>query len=300
MAGAYTVINLSNLPAPNVVEALDFETIVSEMIADLQARDSTFTALLESDPAYKIIEVCAYRELLLRQRVNDSAKAVMLAFAEKADLDQIGANVGVKRLMIDPGDPEAIPPIAPTYELDTDFRSRIQLSPEGYTTAGSEGSYVFHAIGSDPDVWDVQPVSPAPGQVTVYVLSRIGDGTASNELLETVNGVLNAQEIRPMTDQVTVLSAMIVPYTISATLTFYPGPDSAPILAAAIEALQAYCDSVRRIGYDVTLSGIYKALHQPGVQSVELASPTANIVIGDGQSSRCTSMIVTAAGSTDV
>ena len=93
MAGAFTVVNLSQLPAPNVVESLDFETILAEMIADLQGRDPTFTALVESDPAYKILEVCAYRELLMRQRVNESAKAIMLAYATGADLDQLGAGI---------------------------------------------------------------------------------------------------------------------------------------------------------------------------------------------------------------
>jgi len=113
MAGAYTSIDLSKLSPPNVVEQLDYEVILSAMIADLIVRDPVFTALVESDPAYKILEVAAYRELLLRQRVNDAAKAVMLAFAGRADLDQIGANFNVARLIIDPGDPTAIPPRPP-------------------------------------------------------------------------------------------------------------------------------------------------------------------------------------------
>lgn len=100
MANAFTAVNLSKLPPPVVVEQLDFETIFAEMLADLQSRDPVFTALVESDPAFKILEVAAYRELLIRQRANESAKAVMLAFANDADLDQLGANVGVARLVI--------------------------------------------------------------------------------------------------------------------------------------------------------------------------------------------------------
>ena len=75
---SFTAIDLSTLPAPHVVEPIDYQTILSAMIADLQARDPAFTALVESDPAWKIIEVCAYREMLLRQRVNDAARAVIL------------------------------------------------------------------------------------------------------------------------------------------------------------------------------------------------------------------------------
>jgi phage-related baseplate assembly protein len=300
MAGAFTTVNLSQLPAPDVVEALDFETIFSAMLADLQARDTTFSALVESDPAYKILEVAAYRELLLRQRVNDASKAVMLAFAGGADLDQIGANFSVQRLVLDPGDAAAVPPVPPTYESDADFRARIQLSPEGYTTAGSEGSYVFHGLGADADVKDIQAVSPDPGEVTVYVLSRTGDGEAAPELLDAVAATLNAERVRPMTDQVTVLSASIVDYTITAELVMYPGPAPEVVRQAAEDAVTAYAESVRRIGYDVTLSGLYAALHKPGVQRVNLTAPTANLTIGDGEASNCTAITVTVAGANDV
>lgn len=300
MAGAFTVIDISQLPAPEVVESLDFEAIFDSMLADLQQRDETFTALVESDPAYKILEVCAYRELLIRQRVNEAAKAVMLAYATGADLDQLGANVGVQRLVITPADETTVPPTPAVMESDADFRARIQLSPEGYTTAGSEGSYVFHGLGASSDVKDVQATSPEPGKVTVYVLSRTGDGTAQQTTIDAVTSTLNGETIRPMTDQVTVLSANIVEYTIEAALTMFPGPDSSVVLQSAIDAVTTYAETQRRIGYDVPLSGLYRALHQPGVQNVTLISPAASLVLGDGQASFCTNINVTLADDTDV
>lgn len=300
MAGAFTVVDLSQLPAPNVVEPLDFETIFSEMLADLQQRDPTFTALVESDPAYKILEVCAYRELLMRQRVNEAAKAVMLAYATGADLDQLGANVGVQRQVITPADDTTVPPTPAVMESDEDFRARIQLSPEGYTTAGSEGSYVFHGLGADADVKDIQAISPEPGKVTVYVLSRTGNGSAPSGTLTAVTNTLNGETIRPMTDEVTVLSANIVNYAITAELTLFPGPDANVVKQSAIDAVTAFAEAQRRIGYDVTLSGIYHALHQPGVQNVTLTSPTASLVLGDGQASYCTAITITVADDTDV
>ena len=300
MAGAFTVVDLSQLPAPNVVEPLDFETIFSEMLDDLQQRDPTFTALVESDPAYKILEVSAYRELLMRQRVNEAAKAVMLAYATGADLDQLGANVGVQRQVITPADDSTVPPTPAVMESDEDFRARIQLSPEGYTTAGSEGSYVFHGLGADADVKDIQAISPEPGKVTVYVLSRTGNGSAPSGTLTAVTNTLNGETIRPMTDEVTVLSANIVNYAITAELTLFPGPDANVVKQSAIDAVTAFAEAQRRIGYDVTLSGIYHALHQPGVQNVTLTSPTASLVLGDGQASYCTALTITVADDTDV
>lgn len=300
MAGSFTVVDLSQLAPPTIVEQISFDAIKASIIADVVAREPQFSARVESDPAYKIIEVCAYRELLVRQRANEAAKAVMLAFAQGSDLDQIGANFNVPRLLIDAGDPTATPPIDPTYETDPEFRARIPLSLEGYTTAGSEGSYVFHGLSADGSVKDIQAVSPTPGNVTVYVLSRTGNGEASPELLGTVTAALNEVEIRPMTDNVTVQSAAINNYTITAQLVPYPGPDPDVVLAAATQAIQAYAASVHRIGYDVTLSGIYAALHQAGVQRVNLSAPTANIVTTDGEASFCTAFNITLASAPDV
>lgn len=296
MAGAFTTVNLAELAAPGVVETLSFEAIFAQMLADLRARDPAFTALVESDPAYKILEVAAYRELLVRQRVNEAARAVMLAFARDSDLDHIGARYDAGRLMIDAGNPDAFPPVPPTYESDDAFRQRIPLSLEGYTTAGSEGSYVFHGLSASGGVKDVSAVSPTPGHVVVYVLAHEGNGSADAALLAEVEAALNAQTVRPMTDQVTVQSASIVEYQITAVLTLYPGPSSAVVLAAAEAEAATLAAGNHRIGFDVNLSAVYRALHQPGVQNVNLILPAANIVVSDGQAAYCTAINITVGG----
>jgi len=300
MPGSFTSVDLSQLPAPSIIEVIDFEQIVADMLADLRARWPEFDALVESDPGYILLEVAAYREMLLRQRLNEAAKALMLAFAAGADLDQLGANVNVARLVVTPADATAIPPVAAVYESDNDFRARIQLSFEGYTTAGSSASYKFHGVSADGAVQDVSPVSPTPGVVDVYVLSRTGDGTASADLIAKVTAALSAELVRPMTDNVTVQSAAIIPYSVQAVLTMYPGPDASVVLSAAQVAAQQYVDDMRRIGYDITRSGIYRALHQPGVQNVQLIEPAADIAIDDTQAAHCTTLDITTAPLTHV
>lgn len=296
MAGSFTAVDLSQLAAPDVVETLDYEAILAAMVADLQSRDPAFTALVESDPAFKILEVAAYRETLIRQRVNDGAKAVMLAYAGGADLDQIAANYNVERLVLDSGDPDAIPPVAPTLESDTALRRRVQLSFEGFSTAGPVGAYVFHALGADPDVLDVSVASPTPGDVVVSVLSRQGDGTAAAGLISAVGAVLSSDTVRPLTDNVTVQSATIVTYSVTAVLTVLPGPDGSVVLAQAQAALNAYIAETQRLGRDVTRSGIFAALHQPGVQNVSMTAPAADVVIADDEASFCTGTNVTVGG----
>ena len=296
MPGGYTAIDLSQLPAPSIVEPLDYETIRSAMLADLVARLPSFSALLESDPAVKLLEVCAYRELLIRQRVNDATRGVMIAKAVGSDLDHLAALFGVQRLQLTPGDAAAIPPVAPTYEGDSDFRRRVQLSLEGFSTAGPVGAYIYHALSADPDVLDASAASPLPGNVVVTVLSRTGSGAASPALVAAVQAALSADDVRPLCDTVGVQSATIVNWHIAATLTCYPGPDRAVILAAAQAAAQTYAADQHRLGRDVTLSGIYAALHRPGVQRVALVNPTADIVIADHQASWSTGIALTDGG----
>jgi phage-related baseplate assembly protein len=290
---AYTPIDLSALPAPSVVEPLSFEVIFSAMLADLRARDASFDALLESDPAYKILEVCAYRELIIRQRVNDASRQVMLAYAVGANLDHIGALFGVSRALVSPGNSGAVPPIPPVYESDSELRSRIQLSLEGFSVAGPSGAYVFHALSADSNVLDASAISPAPGEVAVTILSRTGDGAASPSLVAKVSAAVNSNDVRPLTDMVTVQSASIVNFSVTAQIYVYPGPDSSVVLSSANAALSDYIDSVHKIGRDVTISGIYAALHRPGVQRVNLASPAGNITIGATQASYCTAKTIT-------
>lgn len=315
----FTQIDLSLIPAPDIVETLSFEAIVADMLADLQVRDSAFSALLESDPAYKILEVAAYRELLLRQRVNDAALAVMLAKAKGPQLDQFGANpiYNVQRLLITPADPNAIPPVAAVYEQDEPFRRRIQLAFEGITTAGSIGSYIFHGLSASGDVEDIAVdavefhldgtglvvidyaanlITPEPGMVAITVLSRLGNGSADALLLALVDTALRADKVRPLTDRLTVRSVEVIDYVIDATLYFYDGPSSATALQAADDALNAYKASARKVGEDITLAGIYAALKQPGVQNVVLASPVSDVVISKHQVGYCAGITLTNGG----
>lgn len=297
MPGTFTAVDLSRLPFPAVVEPLDFETIFAAMLADLRQRAPSFDALVESDPAYKILEVAAYRELLLRQRVNESAKAVTLAYAVGSDLDHIASRYNVQRLVIDPGDPSALPqPRLPVLESDTDLRRRTQLAFEGFSTAGPDGAYLFHALGADGQVLDVSVYSPAPGDVVVAVLSRIGDGTADAQLLAAVDAALNAERVRPLTDRVFVQTAEVVPFTVTASLTLYPGPDAAVVLADATARLQAFVAENHRLGRDITRAGVIAALCTAGVQNVSLPAPASDIEITPLQAPWCTGTSVTIGG----
>lgn len=262
-------VDLSKLPAPDIIDPSDFETIKAAMIAKAIEEDATLADALglESEPGVKIIEVCAYRELLLRAAANDAGRQCMLAFASGANLINLAANNGVT-----PFDGES----------DDDLRARAAEAPDGFSVAGPKAAYEDIARNSSPLVADVQATSPAAGQVQVAVLSTDPSGIASGDLLATVTAALTGDDVRPFTDDVSVVSAAIVTYPVTFTLYIASGLDTATVLAAAEAALAAYAASRRKIGRGVAVKGIDAALMAPGVENLVRTLPAADIEAVDG------------------
>lgn len=273
----FTAIDLSKLPAPKVVEELSYEAIFQDILSDFLEKNPTYSTLLESDPAMIMLEVCAYRELLLRNRINEAAKATMLAYATGSDLEHLAASLGVQKLV---------------GETDDQLRQRVQLAPEAFTNAGSVGAYTFHALSASSDIKSVSVKSPNPGEVLVTILSKTGNGTASQALIDAALGKLSLDDVRPLTDNVSVQSAGIVNYSVEAVITVYQGPSSAVVQSESLAALNKFLSERHAIGQVAALSGIYDALHVDGVKKVHLISPTADVVATDEQAVYCNNINV--------
>lgn len=268
-------IDLTALPAPAVLEKLDFEETYQAELAtfrQLMEQDGQeWSAPLESDPVIKLIELGSYRRLLNRARVNDAGKALLLAYAKRTDLDQLAANVNLQRLVVQAEDLTAVPPVPAVMEEDDALRERVQLVYEGLTTAGPRNSYILHARNASGLVADATAESPSPAVVVVTVLSLDGTGAASAELLDTVAAQLNDDDVRPVADRVTVQSAQILPYKVNAKVYMVSnGPENEAILATCRERLQAWVNPRRRLGVEVARSGVDAQLHINGVSRVEL------------------------------
>lgn len=292
-----TSIDLSRLPAPTMVEQLSYEAILAGMVAKLQELLPSFDATVDSDPAVKVLQVAAYRELLMRQQFNDRALQLMLAYAEGSNLEQLAALFGVARLTLDPGDPAA--GIDPVYETDDALRARTQLAPESFTVAGPEPAYIFHTLSADATIRDASATSPVPGQVLITILSSVGDGTASEDQLEAVRerlGVVSGNKLRPLGDEVIVRSAGIVPYTIEAELTLYSGPDEALVRAASDDRVAAWLRTSGMLGGDATRFLINRAIGVEGIQNVRLISPPEDVVVDRTQSAHCVGVNIRVAG----
>jgi phage-related baseplate assembly protein len=298
----YTAVDLSQLPPPKAVVELSFEQTYAEMAAIVQevlersGSGITFDPLNDADVGAAVLQVAAYYVMLKTGSVNDGIKAVLLAYSTGSDLDNIGAFYRLKRWLLTPGDPDAgIPDL---YESDPDFRRRISLAPEGYSTAGPEGAYIFHALNADPQVADASATSPEdePGTVVVTVLGREGEGTVSPELVSKVAEYVSARTLRPMTDNVIVQSARIREYTIDADIWTFAGPDSAIVMAEAQRQAEAFAVENHALGRDINVNMVAGALKVAGVQNIKLRSLSEDMILDRTEASNCTAIRLNWAG----
>lgn len=281
------VTDLSSLPHPSVIEALSFETIFGELQADFQSRYPQYSALLASDPAIKLLEVAAYREVLLRNRINAAAKASLLAFATGSDLDHLAAFYGVTRL---------------AGEMDEALRARTRQRIVGFANAGGAAHYRYWALSSSPEVADVEVDSPEPGRVRISVLAK-NEGTdegdtvplAVLDAVRAVKAVVLRDDIRVLTDTVDVVPAELLPVFVQARIWLYPAAPLETLSAIRAVFVSAMAGSAG-LGWDLTRSWIIAQLQRAGVHKVELLSPTSDITVVANQAVRLTTLNLEFAG----
>ncbi|MGH8013518.1 MAG: baseplate assembly protein [Candidatus Binataceae bacterium] len=193
-------------------------------------------------------------------------------------------------------------------ESDDHLRARIQAAPNQFSVAGPTGAYRFFALGCDPSIADAQVVSPAPGQVSVYLLigpnitqpasSPNNSAIASPALLEKALATLSADDVRPLTDTVNVLAVSEIDYEIKGTITIYADADPAATMTAANNAAAAFALALAsRIQRDLVPSQIIEALSVSGVYQVALTSPSY-VQLQPGQWANCTGIDLTSAVAT--
>ena len=265
-----TLSDLASLPTPAVIEPLSFETIFSQLQTEFQSRYPDYSALLASDPAVKLLEVAAYREVLLRNRINAAAKASLLAFATGNDLDHLAAFYGVTRLM---------------DETDKALRLRTRQRIIGFANAGGAAHYRYWALSASPEVADVEVDSPEPGRVRISVLAKGEGETVPDAVLDAVRAVVLRDDIRVLTDTVEVVAAELIPVTVTARIWLYPDTPMAAFEAIAPRFKDALA-AQSGLGWDLTPSWVIGELQRPGVHKVELLAPTTDIRANANQAVR--------------
>ena len=158
---------------------------------------------------------------------------------------------------------------------DEEFYELLRLSMDGYSCAGARGGYIYFAKRVDTKIADVIAASPTPGVVKLYVL--MDDGSiATEEMKEKVLAACSADDVRPLTDFVSVEDPEQVPYNVR--LTYYIQDDaevSAEELALAVaKKVGEFTDwQSAKLGRDINPSRLISMLMETGIKRVELEEP---------------------------
>lgn len=160
-------------------------------------------------------------------------------------------------------------------ETDLNYRERIREIPESFTTAGSTGAYEFWTKTASQSIVDVRVTSPKPCEVDIYVWSDIG--LATRELKDRILSVVNNEEVRPLTDKVTIKDPTVVSYPLN--FTYFIGEENEAIVNIIKDRVVAETNKYvewqkLKIGRDINTDELIKRLKIAGVKRVVINTPS--------------------------
>ena len=302
-----SIVDFSQLPAPNLIKELDFETLFNDRKEKFiglypAGEQAQWRAILsrESDPIVKILQENAYLEMLYQHKCNTDARALLIAFSTGPDLDHLAlTEYGLVRQIITPEDLSVTPPLPAVYESNERLKERCLLSYDGMNTAGSANAYRYFTLSADGRVDGIKVKSDEETPCFLdIVITQIDseNGEASEELVQIVQTALDPDTVRPVGDRPIVKSSIATNYQIEAVLYVGKNAEDALLLEAANIRLDKYIKSAQKNGESIYLSAIYAALHVDGIERVEIISPTADLVMDSFHHPYCTSKKISVGG----
>ena len=168
-------------------------------------------------------------------------------------------------------------------ENDENFRERIQIAPESFSVAGPTGAYEYYARSAHQDIIDVAVVGPPdtePGNVNIYPLILNGD-LPTQEILDAVYEVCNAEDKRPDTDFVHVLPPEAVYFELNVKywIDRKRATQAAQIQVAVESAVNGWVTWQRsKLGRDLNPSELNHRMVAAGAKRTEINSPEFKVL----------------------
>lgn len=285
------MIELDQLPEMKVLEDLDSEELITTRMTqfvnlwksnDPPAAANYDVENLEFDPIRIVQECNAYFELLLRDRVNQAAKAVTLAFGSDEDLDAIASRY-----------PGGVP--RQSGEDDDSYRTRIWLSPNTLSPHGTYEAYVFWALTAVPSLRDATAYADRGTPNVTVTLMAEGDeielGTDDKSVTETPSPTPSDDDIdavreyildesrKALTDVVYVRTPKIVHIDYEIRYWLFPGWSQTSMEKQLWKAMAGLLEKQRWLGYSHTQAAAEAALMVSGVYNVVVDKPSADVEV---------------------
>ena len=285
-----STVDFSQLLPPSLITELSYEAIFTKRkesfisLYDASEQQAVRELLQrESEPVVKLLQENAYLEMLYQAKCNADARSLLLAYAEKSDLDHLAlTEYGLTRLVVTPANNTVIPPIDTVYESDERLRERCLLSFDGMNTAGSANAYRYFALSADGRVDGIKVRSDEANPYLLdIVITQVDslNGEASAELITAVQKALDPDHVRPVCDRPTVKASSATNYQIEAQLYVGKNAEDALLLEAANIRLDKYIKNAQKNGESIYRSAIFAALHVDGIQRVVITSPENDLVM---------------------
>lgn len=165
-------------------------------------------------------------------------------------------------------------------EDDNSYYERMRESMESFSTAGPINGYIYFTKSVSAAVADVAVTSPEACMVDVRVLLQDGQ-QATEAVLKEIEDALNASDVRPLTDKVTVSVPETVPFDVDVTF-YIPQPNAASATIIETAARQAVKDYISwqtsKMGRDINPSYLTAKLMEAGAKRVEVRKPVYTAV----------------------
>lgn len=180
-------------------------------------------------------------------------------------------------------------------ETDEQLRERVRLAPSQFSTAGSRGSYEFHAKSANAAISDISVSSPTPGTVLIVPLTETGE--TPQQVINDVYNVCSAERVRPLTDTVIVAAPVRKDYRIVVNVVLFENSDATSAQNDIMTALTGYITEKRqRLGLDIVRSQISKIAKIESAYDVEVVEPAANMEVSAQEYTNCTNITVNITG----
>lgn len=186
-------------------------------------------------------------------------------------------------------------------EDNASYYERLRESMESFSTAGPMNGYVYHTKSTSSAIHDVVATSPTPGVVDIRILLQDGE-LATDAFLEETREKLNADDIRPLTDYVTVANPETVDFSVDVTFYITRGSSASPtvIETNVREAVDQFIKwQTEKMGRDINPSYLTQMIMAAGAKRVEVRQPVFQTIAAT-EVGRVTEKIVLNGGLEDV
>jgi phage-related baseplate assembly protein len=292
-----SVILPANLQPMQVLEVIDVEAILSARMARLkqlwQFYDPPAAAQydvekLEFDPIKINQEACSYFELLLRDRVNQAARSITLAYAIGTDLDAIASRYpgGVPRL---------------DGESDDRYRRRIWLSPNTLSPHGTAEAYEFWALTALPALRDVTAIRAVmhdyyPTILITCLMEPPADPKPSDEQLVGIRAYIQSLSRQGLTDVISVNPPKVRETEYRIHVWLYPGTAQDQTISKIVSNIATLVNDQYWLGHDHSHTAIHAACKLTGVHHIDILEPVDDVMVPLDWIVKVTSFSVTFAG----